>query len=226
MFIIVCNNGFKLHRISTESTNSDGSFFRAKDAGANPSAPLARGHNARHPPFSGSERQAMHHSMLIQGLLTNGTFERIDPYKYRNPTITSITVLFTSNPSYSKTWILLMWSRTRMTRSKRSLLVTTRSVKSLPSSTPWLIPRSPYLRRHRVMGVSGSSSPTPSFSPMPQIFEKFSVWKGEQSFCLFRSVDRTWLISREIAKWSKCIHCWSDPPIWRLRTRTTICSPR
>ena len=33
--------------------------------------------------------------MLIQGLLTNGTFERIDPYKYRNPTVTSITVLFT-----------------------------------------------------------------------------------------------------------------------------------
>ena len=35
--------------------------------------------------------------MLIQGLLTNGTFERIDPYKYRNPTITFITVLFRSN---------------------------------------------------------------------------------------------------------------------------------
>ena len=33
--------------------------------------------------------------MLIQGLLTNGTFERIDPYKHRNPTIISITSLFT-----------------------------------------------------------------------------------------------------------------------------------
>ena len=33
--------------------------------------------------------------MLIQGLLTNGTFERINPYKYQNPTITFITVLFT-----------------------------------------------------------------------------------------------------------------------------------
>ena len=59
----------------------------------------------------------MHHSMLIQGLLTNGTFERIDPYKYRNPTIASITVLFRSNPSFSPTWILLMCSRTLMTRS-------------------------------------------------------------------------------------------------------------
>ena len=35
--------------------------------------------------------------MLIQGLLTNGTFERIDPYKYRNPTITSMNSLFTPN---------------------------------------------------------------------------------------------------------------------------------
>ena len=35
--------------------------------------------------------------MLIQGSPTNGTFERINPYKYQNPTITSITVLFRSN---------------------------------------------------------------------------------------------------------------------------------
>ena len=97
LFILVCNNGFKLYKISTESTNSDGSIFRAKDAGANRSAPLARGHNAHHPPFSGSERQAMYHSMLIQGSPTNGTFERINPYKHRNPTITFITVLFRSN---------------------------------------------------------------------------------------------------------------------------------
>ena len=95
MFIIVCNNGFKFIRIGTKSANSDGGIFRAKEASANRSAPLARGHNAYHRPFSGSERQAMYHSMLIQGLLTNGTFERINPYKYRNPTVTSITVLFT-----------------------------------------------------------------------------------------------------------------------------------
>ena len=35
--------------------------------------------------------------MLIQGSPTNGTFERINPYKHRNPTITFITVLFRSN---------------------------------------------------------------------------------------------------------------------------------
>ena len=35
--------------------------------------------------------------MTVQGSATNGTFEWINPYKYRNPTITSITVLFTPN---------------------------------------------------------------------------------------------------------------------------------
>ena len=39
----------------------------------------------------------MHYSMFIQGSLSNGTFEWIYPYKYRNPYITSITVLFRSN---------------------------------------------------------------------------------------------------------------------------------
>ena len=35
--------------------------------------------------------------MLIQGSPTNGVFEWINPYKYRNPYITSITVLFRPN---------------------------------------------------------------------------------------------------------------------------------
>ena len=39
----------------------------------------------------------MHYSMLIQGSPTNGKFEWINPYKYRNPTIISITVLFKHN---------------------------------------------------------------------------------------------------------------------------------
>ena len=39
----------------------------------------------------------MHHSMLIQGSTSNGTFTWINPYKYRNPTITSITVRFRPN---------------------------------------------------------------------------------------------------------------------------------
>ena len=39
----------------------------------------------------------MHYSILIQGSPSNGTFEWINPYKYRNPYITSMTVLFRPN---------------------------------------------------------------------------------------------------------------------------------
>ena len=45
----------------------------------------------------GKERQAIHYSILTQGISTNGTFEWINPYKYRNPFITSMTVLFQPN---------------------------------------------------------------------------------------------------------------------------------
>ena len=44
----------------------------------------------------GSQRKMLY-SMLIQGSLTNGTLEWINSYKYWNPTITSITVLFQPN---------------------------------------------------------------------------------------------------------------------------------
>ena len=140
----------------------------------------------------------------------------------------SLSSLSCSDPikSYSTTWILLMLSRTRMTRSKQSLLVTTRSVRSLPCSTPWLIPRSPYLRRLQDMEISGTNSLIPWISPMSRIFERSSVYKNVWSFHLLSSMGRTWLISREIAKWFKCIHRWCDPPIWRLPTGATICSPR
>ena len=39
------------------------------------------------------ESQVMHYSMLIQGLPRKGAFTWINPYKYRNPIITSIAVL-------------------------------------------------------------------------------------------------------------------------------------
>ena len=45
----------------------------------------------------GKEKQTMHYSMLILGSPSNGTFEWINPYKYWNPYITSITVLFRPN---------------------------------------------------------------------------------------------------------------------------------
>ena len=40
----------------------------------------------------------MHHSMLIQGSPSNGTFSWVNLYKYRNPYITSMNVLFRPNP--------------------------------------------------------------------------------------------------------------------------------
>ena len=39
----------------------------------------------------------MHYFMFIQGSPSNRTFTWIHSYNYRNPTITSITLLFSSN---------------------------------------------------------------------------------------------------------------------------------
>ena len=165
--------------------------------------------------------------MFIQDSPTNGTYTWIYKYMYGSPTITSINALFIQNPikSCSATWILLMWWQIPVTRSERSLLDTTRSLKLLPCSTPWLTLHSPYLLWLRVMDVSGSSTLSPSISPMFQTFEKSSDWKDEQTFYPLRSMDRTWLISREIAKWSKSNHRWLDLPIWRCpwQTRTSTC---
>ena len=40
--------------------------------------------------------------------------------------------------------------------------------------------------------------------------------EGRTVFYLLRSMDRTWLILREIVTWPNCIHRWSDPTIWSL----------
>ena len=42
-------------------------------------------------------RENMHYSILIQDLPINGSFDWINPYKFRNPFITSMTVLFKPN---------------------------------------------------------------------------------------------------------------------------------
>ena len=39
----------------------------------------------------------MQYSILIQGSPSNGMFEWINPYKYRNPYITSMNILFKPN---------------------------------------------------------------------------------------------------------------------------------
>lgn len=43
------------------------------------------------------KEETIHYFFLIQGLPGNGLLKWINPYKYRNPTITSITVLFRLN---------------------------------------------------------------------------------------------------------------------------------
>ena len=45
----------------------------------------------------GKEIQAIHYSILTQGISTNGTFTWVNPSKYRNPFIISMTVLFQPN---------------------------------------------------------------------------------------------------------------------------------
>ena len=42
------------------------------------------------PLYNGKGRKTMHYSILIQGSPTNGSFTWINPYKYKNPTITSM----------------------------------------------------------------------------------------------------------------------------------------
>ena len=92
--------------------------------------------------------------MHIQGSGSNGMFQWINPYKYRNPTITSITVLFRPNQVMFNN----VDSTNVITNSNEEEVTIppgySRSVRSLPSSTLWLKPRSPYLRMLRVMNIS------------------------------------------------------------------------
>ena len=69
---------------------------------------LSTGHKAPAP--LGNE-YVMRYSTLIQGLSTNGTFEWINPYKYRNTYITSIAFVFRQNKTNkcSAMWIRPMW---------------------------------------------------------------------------------------------------------------------
>ena len=150
----------------------------------------------------------MHYSMFIQGSSTNGSFSWIYPYKYRNPTITSITVLFKQNPikSYSTTWILPMWWQIPMTRSEQFPLDTTRSLKSLSSSTQWQMLHSPNLPRIRVRSVSGPSSLSPFISPLPRTFEKFSVRRtNDYSVCIILWIECDWYHSKSTSDPSELI---------------------
>ena len=51
--------------------------------------------------YSFLQVKKMQYSMIVQGKSTNGTFEWINPYKFRNPFITSMSVLFNPIPGES-----------------------------------------------------------------------------------------------------------------------------
>ena len=133
----------------------------------------------------------MHYSMLLHVSPTTVTFKWINQYKYRNPTITSMTVLFRPNQvmfdNVDSTNVVTNTNGEEMTIPPRyysigeiSVILNTITDITFSTST-----------RLRVIGVSESSSHTPSISPMLQIFERSSVWKDERSFYLLRSMDRT-----------------------------------
>ena len=79
-----------------------------------------------------------HYSKLIQGSLTNGTFKWINPYKYKNPTITSMTVLF--RPKVAQTMLNNVDMTNVITNSNDETVTIPagyyRSVRSLPCSIP------------------------------------------------------------------------------------------
>ena len=117
----------------------------------------------------------MHHSMLIQGLLTNGTFERIDLYKHRNPTITSLTVLFTPYQG-----IFNNVDSTNVAANSNDEEVTIPSsyytigeiiaiLNTMTDNTMFFIST-----KVSSYGYFWIQSPTPSISLMPRIFETSS----------------------------------------------------
>ena len=146
--------------------------------------------------------------LVFRGKCTTPCSSKAQPVAAHSPgwirtsiaTQPSLPSLSCSHPikACSTTSILPMWSPTPMTRSERFRLFTTRSVRSLPSSTSWLmIPRSPYLPRPRVICVSGSSHLTPSISPMLELFEKSSDWRAyHHSTWFLLWIERDWYHSK------------------------------
>ena len=120
-----------------------------------------------------------------------------------------------------------MWKRpivlqTPTTRRWQLLLVTTWSVKSLPSSTPWLMmPRSPYLTRIQVMGASGNNPTNGRFSPLLQIFERSSDRRAyDHSTCFVLWIERDDITrNRQMSKW---IHLWPDHLTWSANQNNNL----
>ena len=181
-------------------------------------------------PYISSPLWKVPYSKLIQGLPTNGTFEWINWYKCCNPCITSITVLFrpnqvmfnnvdsTTNVGHKHQW--------QGSDSPSWILYDRWNHCHAQHHDPHYI-----FHIHESFELWMNQDPVPILHPFhlcPRHLRNPRIWKDERSFYLLRSMDRTWLISLEIAKWSKCIHRWSVPPIWRCPrpTRPTTCLPQ
>ena len=134
----------------------------------------------------------MHYSMFIQGLPGNSSFPWINPYKYLNPYITSMTILFTPNQvmfnNVDSTNVVMNLNDEELTilpgyytigqiiAILNTMTDTTFSISTKASSYGCIYIQYPH---------------TSSISPMFRIFEKSSVWKDKWSFYLLRSMDRT-----------------------------------
>ena len=135
----------------------------------------------------------MHYSMLIQGSPTNGTFTWINPYKYKNPTITSMTVLF--RPKEAKAMFNNVDTTNVITNSNDETVTIPPGYYTLSEIIALLNTMThtlfPYQRMPQVMVVSGFSPHIPLISRMHLTYVRSSVWKDEQSFYLLRSTVRT-----------------------------------
>ena len=120
----------------------------------------------------GEERQVVYYSMLIQFSPSNGTFEWINQYKYRIPTITAMTVLFRPNQA--------MFNNVNSTNVVTNTNDEERAIPpgyyavgeiiaiiNTMNDTPFSIST-----KQRVTGASGSNPHTPSISPMLGIIER------------------------------------------------------
>ena len=133
----------------------------------------------------------MHYSMLIKGTRLNGSFSWVNLYKYKNPYITSITVLFTSNQgmlnNVDSTNVVTNSNDEELTIPPGYYTIG-QIIAILNTMTDTTFSLSTKASSY---GCILSSPHIPSISPILRIFENSLVWKGEQSFYLLRSMNRT-----------------------------------
>ena len=132
----------------------------------------------------------MYYTMLIKCSPTNSLFEWINPYKYRNPYITSMNVLFRSNPvmfnNVDTTNVVTNTNGEKVTIPPGYYTIgEVIAILNTMTDTTFLIST-----MATSMAASRFSPHTPSISPMLQTSVRSSVWKDIRSFYLLRSMDR------------------------------------